>query len=301
VNAPLLAGEPIDPNSSTMVRELASEVESRGAAVNHSCWSTPVWQVKRRQARVRVAADNPALDRQFARVPLPRAARAACGQDAQLTVWQPSTDTLWEFFGFRRDTTGAPRATFGGRIRGVSHNPGHFTDDPGPGFGATATSIPLLAGLQRIAELRAGRIDHAVAFAMRRPAACFRWPAQRQDGDRHRSNALAPPEGARLRLPASLDLESLGLTPYGLVLARAVQRYGMVLRDRASLPVLYAEAPRRDGSHPYAAIFGDRPANQDTVLRNFPWNKLQVLAPAPGAGNCGGGGVLPPLLPPLSR
>src|SRR3954464_6084081 len=154
VNAPLADGAPLDPHSSMMVNELVKEVDRRGAAVNHSCWSTPVWTVKRRQRKVRVgtAGDHPALDEQFARVPLPGRANAACGNDAQLTVWQPSTDTLWGFFGFHRGGAGNPVATFGGRIRGVSQSPGYFTDDPGPRFGATATSIPLLAGLERVRE-----------------------------------------------------------------------------------------------------------------------------------------------------
>ncbi len=200
LNTPLEPDAPIDPRSDTMVRELVHEVNRRGAALNHDCWSTPVWTVKRRQRKVRVLVrrDHPRLAQQFARVPLPKRASAACGEDAQLTVLQPSTDTLWEFFAFERDAAGRPTAWYGGRMPNVSTNPGYFTDDPGRRFGATATSIPLLAGLQRLEEIRTGVIDHAVAFAMHSPAPCYRWPAQRQDGDRRgRSDTLAPPQGAR--------------------------------------------------------------------------------------------------------
>jgi hypothetical protein len=309
VNRPLAPNAPLDPRSDVMVEHIRSSVRRHGSALMTGCFSTQVWIVKRRQRTVRVATDpdRERLAAQWAKVPLPRRARAACGTDGHLVVWQPSTDTLWEFFRFRRRRGAPPFAEYGGRMANASRNPGHFTDPPGSQFGATATSIPLLAGLQRISELRAGAIDHAVSFSIPTPAPCYRWPAQRQDTRHAGATTHAPPEGARLRLPAGLDLESLGLTPYGLMLARAVQRYGLVLRDRSDkLPVLYAEVPHgtRD---PYAQIFGDQKLDHRGVLANWPWDRLQVLAPPRGEPGCRGLSpqteqeppVQPPGLPPL--
>jgi hypothetical protein len=187
----------------------------------------------------------------------------------------------------------------------VSANPGYFLPYGGRLFGATATGIPHLGGLQRLSELDAalsgpsptGILPHAVSFAMKQPAPCFRWPAFRQDDPTlDNSSFSAPPEGARLRLPASLDIDAIpGMTPYGRMLARTVQRYGMVLRDRSSLVVFWGEAPR-----PLPTGLDDDPYNKAGgyfsrtgggswdryVLKNFPWAQLQVLDVPAGKSRC---------------
>jgi hypothetical protein len=221
-------------------------------------------------------------------VPLPPNAVQADGTDQHLVVHQPSSDTFWEFWGFER-INGQPGARYGGRMEHVSTNPGHFTDPtdepPGPGsqFGATATSIPLLVGLQRISELQAGVIDHAVNVVVAQPGDTFRWPAQREDGENKLPWAVH--EGMRFRLPASLNVEALNLPPYAKMLARAIQKYGMVVTDGMNDGALgevgvvfYAEDPAPTGTNPYPAIFGIWGPNEDGQFKNFPWDKLQVLA-----------------------
>ena len=116
---------------------------------------------------------------------------------------------------------------------------------------------------------------------MRDPQQGFRWPAQRGGG---RSGLItAAPEGTCFRLPADLDLNSLGLTPYGLIVARAVQRYGMVMSDSTSVGAAFFAEAGRKGSDPYTGsggIFGGLQDNDgpDGVLRGFPWRSLQALA-----------------------
>ena len=289
-NTPLPDNAPLDPLSASFVGDLARKADERGAVVNHAAYSTPVFTVteRHRERTVEVTdpdhrdctVGNPCLVEQFRRVPLPKYPEAAPGSDGWMVVYQPSSDTMWEFWRFRMADTG-PQAEYGGRIEHLSANPGHFTESPGTRFGATATSIPLLAGLQRIDELQAGTIDHVVSFAMHHPRRGWRWPAQRGDG--WNLMTTVAPQGTCFRLPARLDLNSLGLTPYGLTLARAVQRYGMVMTDSTRVGVaLFAEAGRK-GSDPYTGdggIFGGLPnhAGPDGVLRNFPWNRLQALA-----------------------
>jgi hypothetical protein len=203
--------------------------------------------------------------------------------DRNLVIYQPETDTLWEFFRFSYDVTGKPQAVHGGRMTEVSRNPGHFTGPldvpagPGRGYGAAATSIPLLAGLQTLRELRAGSIDHVVAFAVPhvRQDLC-RWPAQRTDTMSFGEPAL--PEGIRFRLPADLDLDQFPMTSYGRIVARAVQRHGMVLTDRGTNFAFEAEDPTRFGGDPYAEIFGSaQPSGANGVLRGFPFDRLVAL------------------------
>jgi hypothetical protein len=126
-----------------------------------------------------------------------------------------------------------------------------------------------------IDELAAGRIDHALALAI--PSArrgVFSWPAQRSDGVN--DDPASIPEGARFRLDPSLDLGKLDLPPVTRMMAEAVQRYGMVVRDQTGHAVgFYAEDPAPTGSDPYGQLFGNQ-APID-LLATFPWDRLQLL------------------------
>jgi hypothetical protein len=201
-----------------------------------------------------------------------------------MVVWQPSRDTMWEFWVARRLSDGW-HARYGGRMRNVSKSPGHFRSIPTSSgqyaehslWGATATSLPLLGGLMRIKELKAGRIDHALAIALPEiRAGAYSWPAQRTDGESHHPSAI--PEGARLRLDPALDLGKLNMSPVVRTIALAAQRYGIVVRDGAGAVTFFAEDPTPTSRNPFVGptgLFGGRYIDQ--AMREFPWSRLQVL------------------------
>jgi hypothetical protein len=276
-NAPLPDNTKLDVNSATYVGELRRQVAAHGPYLNTTRYSTPVYTVPAWQKTVRVKLDkyDPLLSAAFARVPLPDNARPAAGTDGHLVVWQPSTDMMWEFWRLDRWLLDGWHADFGGRMHGVSANPGHYTDPPG--WGATATSIPLLGGLIRLHELQAGRIDHGLAFAMpEHKRGVFSWPAQRTDGKSWRLTAI--PAGTRFRIDPKLDMSAIPMAPIVRMMAEAVQRYGMVLRDGAGSVTFYAEDPSPTGRNPYTApngYFGGEYVGR--LLEQFPWEHLQAL------------------------
>jgi hypothetical protein len=64
------------------------------------------------------------------------------------------------------------------------------------------------------------------------------------------------------------------------MIARAAQRYGMVVRDGSDLVTFYAEDPTPTGTNPWPAWFGGKsPAD---ALAGFPWDRLRVLPPTAG-------------------
>lgn len=299
-NSPLPAGAPLDPQSSSITSELLREVARSYSSppyptINTTAYSTPIYTVTQAQPRTRVKLDQPPgyaphLESRFASVPMPPNAQPAPGSDAHMVVWQPSTDTLWEFWQMRRTADGW-HALWGGRLDDVSSGPGHFSA-PVANLGATATSLPLVGGLITAAELRSGRIDHALAIAVpnaRRGA--YARPAQRSDGASSASNSV--PEGARFRLDPALDIDGLGLPPATRAMARAAQRYGVIVRDQSAVVAFYGEDPAPLGTNPYPALFGG--AAPWDLLRGFPWSHLQLLqmdlvqSPArdPGSIICG--------------
>ena len=198
-----------------------------------------------------------------------------------MTIWQPATDKFWEFFRMRPEPDGW-HAAWGGAIEHVSQSPGYYTASSWPGaltvWGASATSLPVAAGLITIADLRSGVIDHALSVALPAPrAGVYAWPAQRSDGT---GGPNTIPEGARLRLDPSLDLNSLNLPPLTHMIAEAAQRYGIIVRDQTHYGIsFYAEDPTQYGGNKLYygthGFFGGMTPQQ--LLARFPWSDLQVL------------------------
>ncbi|MDQ3936859.1 MAG: hypothetical protein M3340_19770, partial [Actinomycetota bacterium] len=282
-NRALRGRERLHPQSGRLVASLRRQalVTPGQVWINTNHYSVPFYVVPAGQPPARVDAPMPEVERQLDGAPLPpdaRPARPAEG-DAELVLYQPATDRIWEFHRLRR-VSGGWRADWGGRMDRVSSNPGYFTNAAGGlTFGASASRLSLVGGLQTIDELRGGTIDHAVDMVLPNVAqGAFVWPAQDSD---QLGRAIGPdpiPEGTRFRLPASLDVEALGLPPYTRMLARAVQRYGAVVRDRGSIVSFKAEDPTPTGEYPYDEIFGGLQPNEKELLARFPWDRLQVLA-----------------------
>lgn len=277
-NAPLPRTTRQPPESRRLVGALSAEVRKEvqaniGPWINFDSYSTPFYTVGADVPRVRVTLDiyAPALQRDFDSVPIPAGAKAANGSDRHLTVYQPSTDTLWEFW-LAYEADDGWHARWGGKITGVSRNPGYFPNS----YGATATSLPLLGGLMTIDEMKARKINHALALAIPNTAAGkVTWPAQRSDGRTDGPSAI--PQGTRFRIDPRVDLTKLNLSPLGLAMAKAAQKYGMIVRDTAGCVVFYGEDPVGVSGSPYDQIFGG--AYPSHLLRGFPWERLQVVAP----------------------
>jgi hypothetical protein len=278
-NAPLAPDAPLDDKSAIYVADLQRQLLTWLPWINTTKDSVPVYEVPGDQPLVKVTLDKVGSDSQTAalraaweKVPVPDNAIWSAGVDRNLVVHQPSTDTLWEFWGMQKLADGW-HAKWGGKMTDVSTNPGHYTA-PNNRWGASGTSIPLLGGLMRVEELQAGKIDHALALALPEVRKdVYSWPAQRSDGQIASENAI--PEGTRFRLPPDLDLSKIPMAPLVRQMAVAVQKYGMVVRDRSGSIAFYGEDPTRLGLNPYTTLFGGK--YPSTLLAGFPWAKLQAL------------------------
>ena len=297
-NAPLRSNAQVDPRSTTLVSGLVTEVANE-ERLGWGPWistatSTPIYRVGPRQRTVRVQLDDPTaswrapLQAALAAVPIPAGATAADGPDAHLTVWQPSTDKLWELWKAHKEADGW-HAAWGGAIAHVSRSPGFYTTASWPGarsfWGATATSLPVAAGTITIADLLQGHIDHAIAVDLPYPrAGVYAWPAQRTDGTGIAADAI--PEGAHLRLDPTLDLSTLTMPPLVRMIAVAAQRYGLIVRDQTHHAIgFFIEDPKPLGAaglfygadglpSPTGFFAGQYPG---PLLASFPWRSLRVL------------------------
>ena len=299
-NAPLADNAPLDPANGVLVKTLRDTV-AQNISAGWGPWvstseTSPLYVASPTQATVRVQLDpgswKVGLQQTFEAVPIPANAKPASGPDAHMTVWQPSTDRLWEFFQMRKLSDGW-HASFGGAMAHQSQSPGYFDTNSWPGlsqtwWGATATSLPVIAGTMMMSELKAGVIPHALAINV--PYAkpkTYSLPAQRTDGASTDPNAI--PEGARFRLDPKLDVDALNVPPMTKAMAKAAQRYGMIVRDQTAHAIsFFAENPSQTQSvtNPYTGaggfFGGPDPAR---VMQSFPWDRLQLVKMTLRTGN----------------
>ena len=297
-NTPVAANSELDPTSDQRVGELAGTIETQISRNRlypdfaAESYSSPLYIAPDDAPTSRVTLDTGSWGRYLQAaldegVPIPPDAQPANGSDGHLSVYQPSTDTLWEFWrAVRRDD--GWHASWGGAMRGVSADAGHYSATAWPGlpsgegwnWGSTATSLPVVAGMATIEELRRGRVDHALAMNVPNPCkGYFSWPAQRQDGYSESPDCM--PEGARLRLDPDLDLQRFQMPRVTRILAEAAQRYGIVVRDRTQATgsvALFGEPGAAGEPSPYTGsggLFEGVPRWK--LLSSFPWRDLQLL------------------------
>lgn len=289
-NTPLPANVPLAPDSAAIVASIAQDQASHFGiwGLNTDTYSTPIFHVGRNTPVQRWTysdcQDMPQLASviasSLAAVPTPANLIVSNGTDESTTIYQPSTDTYWDFWRAQKDASGHWSACWGGEIKHYSKNPGIFKNP----LGASASGLPLGAFTIRIPELRRGYIDHAINLIVPRTQAnCFSWPATRDDGNTAGSDI--PCEGQRFRLNPSFDVNTL-YSPAARTIARAMQRYGLILTDMGGAMVTMAEDPRpyeaaHGGVNPYPALMDPDnllpPGEWQYVLTQIPVDELQAL------------------------
>jgi hypothetical protein len=274
-NSPLPAGAPLDPSSSSVVQDLVQQVGAAQPWLNTDAYSAPIYTVPAGLRRIPVTYDrsgvspHPLVLDAFSSVPVPPDAKPAAGTDGHMVVWQPSTDTMWDFW-VMHGQGDAWSASWGGKLEGVSGSEGVMRSPSG----ATASGLPLAAGMILLDEVRRGRIDHALAIGILGVRSeVFNPPANRTDGGGGNSQ---PPMGARFRLDPALDVPALGLPPLVRMMAEAAQRYGVIVRDKSGAVVFYGEDPTPTGSkNVYQAALGG--TGLGAAMSAFPWSHLQLI------------------------
>lgn len=251
--------------------------------INIGSYSSPVYTVGPDVPTVSVALwdcwrngfHDRKLAQDFAAVPIPPFAEPAGGTDSEMSIYQPTTGILWEFWQARK-VDGGWQACWGGRMSDVSSNPGIW---PNP-YGTAATGLPFAPGQILAEELRQGEIRHVMGIAIvEAEEKEYSWPANRTDGTNPNKEPNRIPEGLRLRLDPTIDLESLHLHPIARAIARAAQTYGFVIWDIGGSVAVRAENPKRYTTiglpNPYPALIGDTPGYG--IMDRFPWDRMQFL------------------------
>jgi hypothetical protein len=283
---PIPTDAPLHPNSANLVKDFLRQKSTYYNTVNINTrkYTSPVYAVGAEVPTVKVAQwdcqkkgmTDKGLAEQWSAVPIPDYAAPSKGTDGEMTIYQPATDSLWEFWQMRK-TDGGWQACWGGRMKNVSRSDGRFPRH----YGTTATSLPFIGGQITAEELKRGEIRHAMGLSLVEVEhfSIRSWPANRSDGWNPNKLPNRIPEGLRIRLDPNVDVESLPLGRAGKTIARAAQKYGFIIWDKSGAIALRAENAytyiSQGKPDPYPALFEGKP--DYAVLQGFPWDKLQFL------------------------
>ena len=284
-NTPIPTNALVDPDSEKMIEMLNSNARSLSANIRK--WTVPVFSIdSARSPRLNVRSSsgclNPRVDPDGHNIaenlPIPDDVWPDPSEDGHMVLVDIYKRTCWDYARFERISSTEITAS---RIEVWElDGPGYREPFAGPNWwtcGARGSGTPLLGGLLRPEEVLKGDIRHALAFGCpvnrkstspdTKEELCSP-PAQRTDGEGIGTQYI--PEGARLQLDPALDLDTLKLSPGTLVIAKALQVYGMYNVDSASTCSLYFQNVGTDGGKwNQIGNFMD--------LQNIPLNRFRVL------------------------
>lgn len=183
----------------------------------------PYTVVARNQRRSRVRFQY-ASESDRGPYPIPPNPPIEGGSDRHILMVQRGTCRLYELFAAER--RGGAWTAGSGAIFDLRSNrlrPRGWTS-------ADAAGLPILPGLARYDEVARGAIRHALRFTVARTRRSYIYPARHFASSDTSPNL--PAMGQRLRLKATVRVSAL--PRQARVVARALQRYGMLVADNGS-------------------------------------------------------------------
>ena len=217
-------------------------------------------------------------------VPIPEGTRVPPGSDGHIAILDPTTGTA---FGLWQASYDSVTDTWSGSWGGVSALDGDGVDVSGS---ATATNLARYAGVVTAAEFSAAvaantGINHALTFSTDIAGPDFVGPATKSDGQNSAGVAVPIPEGYRIQLDPSIDVDAIpGITPGEKVIAKTLQTHGAYVVDQGGARMGFAfELVDDASSSTPGAVWADAGLAWDYYDMNaIPWSELRVIAASEG-------------------
>jgi hypothetical protein len=245
-NTPIGLSPDVDPSSQALVDDLASSTAVWNyLGINLSTYSIPVYYVDSNNTPTYTVMAGVAGHGFDMPVPIPDGALPDPETDHHLSIVDKAKGIEWGMWDAVHSGTkwsagvGASSDLTGTGVRPPITTANPWTD----AMGARAAGFPLIAGLIRVEEVKAGKIEHALVLAY--PHCRSRYfvpPASTAQGTT--SEALPTrgiPMGGHIQLDPAINVDSLPLTATGKIVAHALQDYGAFIGDFSGAISIYAE------------------------------------------------------------
>ena len=244
-NTPLPADAPLDPAGELVLDYLRTGPESgRGcltrAGAGESRWGQPVYEARPTDPEYDVEGLSEPLP-ELERLRIPEGAQSARNSDNSMTVYDRDRGYVVALSGAQYDSDRDVWTAAGATVTYLDSNGLHVdtgrSDDPrnrGSHRGNNGATMAV-----ELDDVLTGTIGHVLKVAAGPEVADrYVFPMVGSDGDYHGSDPGVPPQGLRLRIKPSIDLDEQGLAPEALVIARALQDYGFYIGDSGGTTAL---------------------------------------------------------------
>lgn len=237
-NTPLPVDVPLDPAGDEILDYLRTAPESGSgcltlAGAGSSHWGQPVYYARRGDPSYDIVGLVQPLE-ELRSLRIPAGAQSALNSDSSMTVYDRKKGYVVALTGASYDEARDEWSAVGATVTYLDSNGLHvgtgLADDPrnrGSHRGNNGATMAI-----ELKEVRAGAIRHVLKAASG-PEVSDRYvfPMVGSDGDYAGSDPGVPPQGLRMRIKPTVDLDSLGLDGEALVIARALQTYGFYIGD----------------------------------------------------------------------
>jgi len=248
-NTPVPGDAPHHPRGAEILDYMSTAKESEGGCLRlagaGNDWGQPVYWAKAGDPEYDVAINMPDYPPEMHAVRIPHGAESADNSDGSMTVFDVErgyTVALTDAK-FHRGTQ--TWSASGATVTYLDSNGYHArtgqSSDPrnlGSHRGNNAAVM-----MVRFDEVEAGAIEHVLKVALG-PEASSRFVFPMIGSDGHTRKPDAPPQGLRLRIKPSVDLDELDLDPQAKVIATALQEYGFYIGDSGGSTALKLEDTR---------------------------------------------------------
>ena len=248
-NQPIPEDAEIDSRSDYWISLLDRDPSGENFGLNIDSYTIPIYEVDSKQVPFQKVKQTPSYikngkihthyghEPEFDElgVPIPEKMKPSPGTDMHVAIVDREENRIWDMFLVKQLKDGSWTSATGmtyplngsGVFKNADFNVKLNTSIHGHGPGVAA-GTPIIAGVIRYDEVKSGTIRHKLSGAVRYVAFQeYVFPATWTDGNFDGGI----PEGATIQLDPNLDLSPFNLTQEELVVARALQNYGLVIID----------------------------------------------------------------------
>jgi hypothetical protein len=230
----------IYPDSAAIINNIRQHSDALG--ISYGKFSHPIFYARPDTATTAVQVSRKAPTAKalgWVDVPIPNEARPAgfgtSGySDGHMTIISHDRKYAWDFYQAEREVT-----SFGILWKASYLRRWDLSRDginsPYDALGSVKLCpFPILHGLVTHDEMKRAYIDHAMIFSVNNQKTNYwgRYPCETFGGGSN-TNSNPPQGGMRIQLDPSVNIDALGLSPPGKIVARALQEYGMISADSA--------------------------------------------------------------------
>ncbi len=267
-NIPVPSDPAIDPNSTEIVAKSILPFAGNARFANSNDWGIALIYVNGASRRYRVSCTIFCTGDSVS-FPIPEGARPSSGSDHHLAVVNRRDELdMWE----ASYDAATDRWSAGVRVVNDLYGWGAYCAEGQHCNGANAAGFSLLGGLVRPEELAQGRIEHALAlitpYTRAKYIAC---PATHTDGKNDDPGAI--PEGARVQLDPSFDVDAQSWPAWEKIIAKALQSYGAYVVDTGGTLAVRGVNDVNPGRVTWDMVNTPKGA----PITDIPWNRVRVL------------------------